>query len=345
MVIPFSEVVKRPSEVTTSTNATAATNFKFRSPVYLQNGVEYALVVISDSAKYKIWIAQAGEVDVNGSGLISEQPYAGVLFKSQNASTWTPDQNQDMKFNINRAVFDTGSTATLNLINQHVTGDINYDLANINVNRIVLPGTSVTSFMNNVNAISGNNISVGLEEDIIFNQSQKLADYIEENGNASFSTTIQFSTTKENISPVIDLSRCSATLVSNVIDSITSDNETYPEIGSATAKYVTKQIKLNQPSTHFRMLFDAHVPNDGWIDVYYKTGLQSTDFSSQNYIKLPASAFKKSYTYTDNPRLFYEVEAQLDTNEYDIVQVKIVMKSTNSSKVPRVKALRVIAYA
>ena len=345
MILPFSEVVKRPSEVATSSNATAATKFKFRSPVYLQNGVEYALVVISDSAKYKVWLAQCGEVDVNGSGLISNQPYAGVLFKSQNASTWTADQNQDMKFNINRAVFDTGSTATLNLINQHVSGDVYYDLANINVNRVVLPGTSVTSFLNNVNAVSNNNIAVGLEEDIVFNQPQKLADYVEENGTASFSTSIQFSTTKENISPVIDLSRCSATLVSNVIDSNTVDNESYPDIGSATAKYVTKQIKLNQPSTHFRMLFDANIPNEAWIDVYYKAGLQSTDFASQTYTKMPASAFKKAYTYTENPRQFYEVEAQLDLNEFDIVQVKIVMKSTNSSKVPRVKALRVIAYA
>ena len=129
------------------------------------------------------------------------------------------------------------------------------------------------------------------------------------------------------------------------LDSNTSDNETYPEIGNATAKYVTKQIKLNQPSTHFRLLFDANIPNDAWIDVYYKTGLQSTDFSSQQYVKLPASAFKKAYTYTENPRQFYEVEAQLDINEFDIVQVKIVMKSANSSKVPRVKALSVIAYA
>ena len=345
MILPFSEVVKRPSEVNVSSNAAVATKFKFRSPVYLQNGVEYALVVISDSAKYKVWLAQCGEIDVSGSGLISNQPYAGVLFKSQNASTWTADQNQDMKFNINRAVFDTGSTATLNLINQHVSGDVYYDLANVNVNRTVLPGTSVVSFLNNVNAVSGNNISVGLEEDIVFSQPQKLADYIEENGNPSFSTTIQFSSTKENISPVIDLSRCSATLISNIIDSNTSDNETYPEIGNATAKYVTKEIKLNQPSTHFRMLFDANIPNDAWLDVYYKTGLQSTDFSSQEYVKLPASAFKKAYTYTENPRQFYEVEAQLDTNEFDIVQVKIVMKSANSSKVPRVKALRVIAYA
>jgi hypothetical protein len=344
-ILPFSEVVKRPSEVTTSTNASAGTKFKFRSPVYLQNGVEYALVVISDSAKYKIWLAQCGEVAVDGSGLISNQPYAGVLFKSQNASTWTADQNQDMKFNINRAVFDTGSTASLNLINQHVNSDTYYDLAHINVNKIVLPGTSVVSFLNNVDAIPSNNISVGLDEDIPFSQPQKLADYIEENGNASFSTTLQFSTTKENISPVIDLSRCSATLVSNVIDAVVSDNEIYPEVGSATAKYVTKQIKLNQSSTHFRMLFDANIPNDAWLDVYYKTGLQSTDFSSQEYVKLPASAFVKSYTYTENPRQFYEVEAKLDTTEFDIVQIKIVMKSANSSKVPRVKALRVIAYA
>ena len=345
MIIPFSEIIKRPAEVTTSTNATSATNFKFRSPVYLQNGVEYALVVISDSAKYNVWLAQTGEVDINGSGLISEQPYAGVLFKSQNASTWTADQNQDLKFNINRAVFDTSSTATLNLINQHVPGDVNYDLARINVNRIVLPGTTITSFMNNVNAVSGNNIAIGLEEDISFNQSQKLADYVEENGTASFSSSITMSSTKSNISPVIDLSRCSATLVSNIIESSDSsvDNETIPEIGNATAKYVTKRIKLNVPSTHLRMLFDANIPNEAGLDVYYKTGLQSTDFAAQSYTKL--TSYTKPFIYSDNPRLFYEVESQLNLTEFDIVQFKIVMKSTNTSKVPRVKALRVVAYA
>lgn len=351
MILPFSEVVKRPSDVNTSSNATAATNFKFRSPVYLQNGTEYALVIISDSAKYKVWIAQAGEVDVNGSGLISSQPYAGVLFKSQNASTWTADQTQDLKFNLNRAVFDTGSTASLNLINQHVNGDTYYDLANINANNIVLPGTSITTFMNNVDAIANNDISVGLQDDIVFDQQQKLTNYIDEAGTASFSTTLTLASSKNNVSPVVDLSRCSVTLVSNVIDSLPIgtglgyDNEVYPEIGNATAKYVTKQIKLNQPSTHLRILFDANVPNESEVDVYYKTGLQSTDFNSTQYTLMPSSAFAKSYTNTENTRQFYEVEAQLDLVNFDIVQVKIVMKSTNTSKVPRVKALRVIAYA
>ena len=39
-----------------------------------------------------------GELDISGDRTISEQPYAGVLFKSQNATTWTADQYEDMKF-------------------------------------------------------------------------------------------------------------------------------------------------------------------------------------------------------------------------------------------------------
>ena len=43
---------------------------------------------------------------------ISEQPYAGVLFKSQNASTWTADQYEDLKFTLYKAQFTANSTGT-----------------------------------------------------------------------------------------------------------------------------------------------------------------------------------------------------------------------------------------
>ena len=46
-----------------------------------------------------------GELDVTGDRTISEQPYAGVLFKSQNASTWTADQYEDLKFVMYRCDF------------------------------------------------------------------------------------------------------------------------------------------------------------------------------------------------------------------------------------------------
>ena len=52
-----------------------------------------------------------GELDITGDRTISEQPYAGVLFKSQNATTWTADQYEDLKFIINAASFtNTGQT-------------------------------------------------------------------------------------------------------------------------------------------------------------------------------------------------------------------------------------------
>ena len=57
-----------------------------------------------------------GDIDVSGTRTISEQPYSGVLFKSQNASTWTADQYEDLKFTIYRASF-TQPTGTVILNN------------------------------------------------------------------------------------------------------------------------------------------------------------------------------------------------------------------------------------
>ena len=115
-VIPFSRVEKKAASITTSTDSTIATTFTFPSPVFLQNGVEYALVALSDSNIYKIWISQTDTLDVATKVRISSQPYNGVLFKSQNGSTWTADQTQDMKFVIRRAVFDTSQSRSIELI-------------------------------------------------------------------------------------------------------------------------------------------------------------------------------------------------------------------------------------
>ena len=115
-VLPFSRVEKKAAAITTSTDSTVATTFTFPSPVFLQNGVEYALVALSDSNVYKIWISQTDTIDVATNVRISSQPYNGVLFKSQNGSTWTADQTQDMKFVIRRAVFDRSASRSIELI-------------------------------------------------------------------------------------------------------------------------------------------------------------------------------------------------------------------------------------
>lgn len=135
-VLPFSRVTLNPSDITLSSNTVidaegvsyysydTPTTISFRSPVQVLNNKEYALVVMSDSNNYKVWISNMGDTIPGTSNVIKEQPYNGVLFKSQNASTWTANQDQDLKFTIWRANFNTSTTAVPVLTNTKVNGVI-----------------------------------------------------------------------------------------------------------------------------------------------------------------------------------------------------------------------------
>jgi len=141
LVLPFSRVTLKPEQVnapvagdtintavynTVTLNGTtvakwdAPTTFTFPSPVYVQENTEYAIVLASDSNAYNVWISQVGEQMPGTARTISEQPYLGSLFKSQNASTWTADQTQDLKFALYRAQFNTGVQANVEYENDIV---------------------------------------------------------------------------------------------------------------------------------------------------------------------------------------------------------------------------------
>ena len=109
-VLPFSEVTLKPISINTSEDASVVTTFKFSSPVYLMPS-EYCFVLLSDSVNYNVWISRLGELAIGTNRMISEQPYLGVMFKSQNSSTWSAFQDEDIKFTLYKAKFDTESTA------------------------------------------------------------------------------------------------------------------------------------------------------------------------------------------------------------------------------------------
>ena len=116
-VLPFARKWINPSSVNTSADATTATTFTFDSPVYLQEGIEYAVVLYSDSVDYTTYVARLGEKQIGSNRTVSSQPNIGILFKSANNRTWTPEQMEDLKFTLKKAVFDTSSTGTLTLTN------------------------------------------------------------------------------------------------------------------------------------------------------------------------------------------------------------------------------------
>jgi len=107
-ILPFSEVVLSPDEVNVSNDGSVPTKFTFKSPVYLEGGgTSYAMCLLSLSTKYQVYISRVGEEDIQTQTFISNQPYLGSLFKSQNGSTWDASQWEDLKFNLYRAEFAT----------------------------------------------------------------------------------------------------------------------------------------------------------------------------------------------------------------------------------------------
>jgi len=126
-VLPPSRKVLEPSLVqTNSTDGTTPTKFLFDSPIYVQEGQEYAIVVLTKSQNYRIWTAQMGEIDVYSGGVVASQPALGVLYKSSNGSSWTPTQNEDLKFTLNRAFFSTRTRAEPILMNDVIGTPITY---------------------------------------------------------------------------------------------------------------------------------------------------------------------------------------------------------------------------
>lgn len=112
-IVPGGVKMLNPSEVSISDDGSVPTEFVFDHPVYLANGNEYCFVVMSNSNAYNAFIATMGERDIGTNKFIVEQPYAGVMFKSQNNSTWTEDQNSDLQFEIDIADFDISSPGIL----------------------------------------------------------------------------------------------------------------------------------------------------------------------------------------------------------------------------------------
>jgi hypothetical protein len=125
LVVPFTSKVLYPNDVfIDAAKGTAPTTVKFDAPVFLSPQKEYALCLTTGSEEYEVYIAQQGGRDLVNNSTINLQPTLGTLFLSQNASTWTPSQDRDLKFRLYTAKFLTTET----LIGQSVVEFVNNEI-------------------------------------------------------------------------------------------------------------------------------------------------------------------------------------------------------------------------
>lgn len=125
IVLPFTSKLLYPNDVfIDSIRGTAPTTVKFDAPVFLSPQKEYALCLATGSEEYEVFVAQQGQRDLVTNQSINLQPTLGTMFLSQNASTWTPSQDRDLKFRLYTAKFLTTDTligqSTVEFVNNEI---------------------------------------------------------------------------------------------------------------------------------------------------------------------------------------------------------------------------------
>jgi hypothetical protein len=116
----------------------------------------------------------------------------------------------------------------------------------------------------------------------------------------------------------------------------------YAPIGATNAaNYVTRPLVLQTPADSIRFLFEANIPQFAGIDIYYKAYTEGDDPTKLRWTKADFTVTTK-----DAIDVFKEREVNvLDVNEYTTLTMKFVLKSSNTTYVPKIRNLRMIAHS
>jgi hypothetical protein len=103
---------------------------------------------------------------------------------------------------------------------------------------------------------------------------------------------------------------------------------------------------LENPSTYIRVKLAANVPDEADLLVYYKTIEVGSTHTPETINWTLFNADKSIVKVQNGNETFTDVDYSIvGLVPFDAVQVKLVMKTTNSSAVSRVKDLRIICCA
>tara|TARA_R110001592_G_scaffold263589_2_gene528900 strand:+ start:14482 stop:22041 length:7560 start_codon:yes stop_codon:yes gene_type:complete len=371
-VLPLAEVVLTPEQINISESPDAdspgtRTRFKFSSPIYLLPQ-EYSLVILSNSDDYEVFIATMGENQIGTENPVVEQPHLGSLFKSQNSSTWTPDQNSDLMFVINKCKFkDVGNnTVTFKERKTGETEDTKIDLFQLNASNINWPTSKFNLSIRMTPNGAANTKATDEQFAIVANENFELdiSRKIELDGTeTTFALNATVDGLDPDVSPVLDTSRLGLIAVENKIEgnkNLDKTGEAYngeldpiakPIAADETvrARYITRQVNLASgfESNNIKVLLTQKKPDNTEIHVFIKQQPAGEDapFENQPYIQLTPNT-------TENSEQFQEVEYTLDTDLTEPMgkfTIKICLYSDqsplNTTVYPVVKDLRGIALA
>jgi hypothetical protein len=224
-VYPYGSVTLTPDKVNVSDSpdlddATTYTDFVFDTPIYMLPG-EHSFVLLSNSNGYEAYVAEVGKLDLVSGLQISEQPYGGSFFQSQNGSTWTADQNLDIMFKIYRKVFSS-TTAIAQFLVDKPSSNVEFDLVDLITSEVTMANTSVSYTFLSEKSTGGltSYKTINPLEDYTMNDGDGRRVLNPTTGNTTFIVKAAISTSNEDISPVLDITRFGGIFVDNTINDL-----------------------------------------------------------------------------------------------------------------------------
>ena len=255
VIYPYSTVSLTPDKVNTTLTpnldtAGSYTEFVFDSPIYLQPG-EHSFVLLANSNKYETYVAEIGKLDTVSGRQISEQPYGGSLFLSQNGSTWTADQNSDMMFRLFRYVFST-SPVTAKFSVAYPSSNTVYDLAHLITSDVVVANTSLAYTFKSEKSSGGltSYLPITPLTDYPMNDGNDRRVLNPASGNSTLQVLATMQTLNPDISPMIDISRYGIIAVENIINNLPLSNSgiTVSSGGSGYANSADITVSISAPT-------------------------------------------------------------------------------------------------
>jgi hypothetical protein len=256
---PESVVEKLPSEITTTStpnvdDADTGNVFTFSSPVFLKPGL-YALVILTDSPDYIVWTAEKGQTTLNNQN-VSVNPYVGTLYKSQNAMEYVPYLNEDLMFELNRCVFNTG-TATFSLQSEKQSSIKYIDRFRLLEKSIQTQSSSPISikysFISKPVGSSKETVYRNINPSAIYNMSD---DTLYSIGNrrkeilnkGDFTVRLEISSSDDSVTPLVSLESLSLNCWENFIDNGEIDEEDFNIIKTG-AGYANSNVIMISSTT------------------------------------------------------------------------------------------------
>jgi hypothetical protein len=248
LIVPFSDVIVPSSSINISQNASVATRIAFNSPVFLQTNQSYFLCIkpIGGNPNYTVWTGVISGTDILTNSPIYAINSSGVLFVSSSNITWSPYQNESLKFTLYRSNFNQiGNLIYTNKDYEFLTYDSIKNnfiiseqvvLSNTSINQAVLTISSVSGTVSNGNVWQSNGTSNTATGYAYFSNSTviKISNSI---GSFIVGNTINFSTGNALISTV------NQNVVTNSTNNVTVPDGSY--YSTNTRIYVSQNTQIN----------------------------------------------------------------------------------------------------